>query len=337
MNINEYLAKYFTNLVSILTLAGMVFFGWHFYNEQELARQERLLLEERYARLLETRDEGELLEAGAYQLASLYKEQAVLAKELAEQWRDLAIERDERIKLKSDTNIDISENVEEQEGNDYEFLTKEGKNGYTLNELRIAGKDSPAIGYVLVKKDGKVFKKNYNFDIRVESVQLKDDLTGKIRVVSRAFLVSKENGLAEKRRPDLKQWKGEKFPLEISGGTTTIDPQEPLVPEIKNKGFIFWPMNLNAGLGLFSVEGQTESRIMGDVSLMGYGLSKRDMDWKLLNVGVNYSNQHGIGLHFSPFKYRPLKNTLTNTYIGPGYWSDGDKNQGFYLGIQVGL
>lgn len=336
--IKEYLAKYFTNLASIITLAGVVFLGWHMWNAQELARKERLLLEERYSRLIGSKVSGEKLgDSKAYQLAVEYKEQVKLAKELAKEWKELAIERGERVKLKSNAEINIEENATEQKGHDYEFLTKKGKKGYTLNELRIDGEDSPPIGYVLVKKNGKVFKKNYKFKIKVESVQLKDDLTGKVRVVSRAFLVPLENGLAEKRRPDLKKWKGEKYPLNVSGGVTTVDPHEPLVPEINEKGMVYWPMNANVGLGVFSVGGDTESRTMFDLSLLGYGYSKQDLDWKFLNLGINHSNDYGVGIHISPFTYRFAPDILTNTYFGPGYWDNGNKDRGYFFSLQVGL
>jgi len=334
---NEYFQRYFANLASIATAALVLLAAWWIYEERERAKEERLLLEKRYAKLLEIREDGHPVDdSKAYQLATAYKEQVELAKQLATAWKEVAKERGERIKLTGETIVSVDKSKETQKGNDYEFLTEQGKKGFSLNEIRVAGTDSPPIGYVLVKKDGEVQKGTYAFEIHVESVQLKDDLTGKIRVVSRAFLVPKQNGLAGKRRPDLKQWKDEPYQLPVTGGNVLIDPQEPIVPIIKEKGLVWWPMNLNVGLGVFSVNGITESRTMADVTLLGYGLSKQNLDWKFLNIGINHSNDYGIGMHLSPLTWRPAPDTLTNTYLGPGYWSDAE-NQGYFMGVQVGL
>lgn len=332
----EFLARYFTNLVSVLTLIVGVVFAYDYYQNKELEKTERKLLEERYGKLVGTKDEGEKLE-NATQLTSLYKEQLDIIKEAKEAWRELAKEREERIKLMSNTTISVPENVEEQEKSDYEYKTPNGTDGYLLNELRIEGKDSPPIGYVMIRKDGRTYKKNYKFEIRVENVQFKDDLTGKIRVVARAFLVPLENGLADSRRSDLKKWEGEQYPLEVSGGEVVIDPQEPITPTFKQKEFIFWPLNINAGFGLFSdAQGNTGSKFYGDTNLLGYGLSKRDLDWKFLHVGVNYSDIRGIGFQIMPFTYRLFPSILTNTYAGVGYSFD-NIGSGYFLGVSTGL
>ncbi len=332
----EYTAKYFTNLVSVATLVGVLFFGWNFWEDRQREKADRLLLEERYAKLTDTRTEGVQLTALVAQLATMYKDQAELSKDVALAWKDLALERGERVKLKTETIVTVDPTVEKQPKADYTFLTPEGKDGYTLNELRIAGKDSPAIGYVMVKNDGEVYKKNYKFEVRVESVQLKDDLTGQIRIVSRAFLVPLENGLADKKRPDLKKWVGEKFPLKVTGGETVVDPQEPMVTLSKVKGFVPWAMNLNAGFGLFGSRTGLDTKAMVDTNLMGYGVSKRDLDWKFLHLGVNYSSNGGLGFHLTPFSYRPLPSILTNTYVGPGAFMTPDL-YGYFIGLNVGF
>lgn len=332
----DYLAKYFTNLVSVLTLVGVVFFGWNFWEDRQREKAERLLLEERYSKLTDTRTDMVQLSSHVAQLATLYKDQAELAKEVALAWKDLALERGERVKLKSETVVTVDPTVEKQPKPDYTFLTPEGKEGYTLNELRIEGKDSPAVGYILVKNDGEVYKKNYKFEIRVESVQLKDDLTGQIRIVSRAFLIPLENGLAGDRRPDLKKWKDEKYPLKVTGGETVVDPQEPIVTTSKVKGFVPWSMNFNAGFGLFGSREGLDTKATVDANLAGYGVSKRDLDWKFVHLGANYSRNGGLGLHLTPFSYRPLPNILTNTYVGPGaFWSPD--LYGYFVGLNVGF
>lgn len=336
-SLKHYLAKYFTNLISVITVAGALYLGWNLWEDKQKEKEERKLLEERYGKLTDTHEEYVQINAQLAQLATLYKDQAELAKEVAMAWKDLAIERGERVKLTTDTTVTVPDNSDKQEKSDYAFLTPEGKKGFTLNELKINGKDSPPIGYILVKNDGEVLKKNYKFEIHVESVQLKDDLTGKIRIVSRAFLVPLENGLADDRRPDFKKWKGEKYPLEVTGGETIVDPQEPLLVANKTKGWVPWTLNLNGGFGVFGGKGgDIDTKALADVNLFGYGYSKRDLDWKLLHLGVNYSKTGGLGLHLMPFTYRPLPDILTNTYVGPGAFVSPDTN-GYFLGINIGF
>lgn len=332
-----YLAKYFTNLISILTLAGMAFLGWNFWEDKQKEKSERKLLEARYGKLTDTREEYVQINAQLAQLATLYKDQAELSKDVALAWKDLAIERGERVKLTSSTVVALAGGEEPQDKSDYTFLSKVEKEGYTMNELHLNGKDSPAIGYVLVKNDGEVLKKNYKFEIHVESVEVKDDLTGKIRIVSRAFMVPLENGLADDKRPDLKKWKDEKYPLTVTGGEIEVDPQEPIFPSNKEKGFVAWTLNLNGGFGVFgSKTGDIDTKATVDTNLFGYGYSKRDLDWKFLHLGMNYSKSGGLGLHLMPFTYRPLPSILTNTYIGPGAFITPNTS-GYFLGLSVGF
>lgn len=337
-SIKHYLAKYFTNLVSVLTLAGVFFFGWNFWEQKQKEREDRKLLEERYGKLTDTKEEYVQINKQMAQLATLYKDQAELAKDVALMWKDLAVERGERIKLMSQTTVNVGATEEASPKSDYEFLTPQGQKEYALNELRIEGKDSPPIGYILVKQNGEVLKKNYNFQVRLESVQLKDDLTGKIRVVSRAFLVPQENGLAEDKRPDLKKWKDEKYPLAVTGGETVVDPQEPIINISKTKGFIPWTMNLNGGFGVYGTsQANLDTKAIVNTNLFGYGVSKQDLDWKILEVGADYSKTSGFGLNLMPFSYRPLPGTLTNTYIGPGVSFTPDGEKSYFIGATVGF
>lgn len=335
--VKMYFIRYLTHVASIITLCGAVFLGYNFYEDKLKERDERKALEERYGKLTDTHEAFVQINSQLAQLATLYKDQAELAKDVALGWKDLAVERGERIKATSSTTASVENNLESDDKSDYTFLTPEGKKSYSLNELRIEGKDSPALGYILVKNDGSVHKKNYKFEIHVESVQLKDDLTGKIRVVSRAFLVPLENGLAGDRRPDLKKWEGQKYPLTVTGGETVVDPQEPILPMNTKKGFVPWTMNVNGGFGLFgNNKGELDSRAMLDTNLFGYGYSKRDLDWKLLHLGIDYSAKGGLGLHLMPFSYRPVPRLFTNTYLGPGAFITPDA-QGYFLGLNIGF
>lgn len=332
----EGFARYLQNTGSLISFGLLILLGLYVWTEKERDREERLLLEKRYAKLIDTKVSAEELEK-VTQLATSYKEQATLAKKVALEWKNLAINRGERIKLLDTTDVIIPDFDYSQQGNDYFFQTKEGLKSFYINELRINGENSPPIGYILVHKDGKVSKKNYKFTIKLESVQLKDDLTGEIRVVTRAFFVANENGLAEKRRKDLKKWKDEKFQLDTIGGEIIVDPHEPLVSISKEKGWLILPLNVNPGLGVFGVGRGAESKFTLDTNLYGYGYSKRDLDWKILHVGMNYNDSSGLGFHITPASYRLFPDTLTNTYIGAGFFLDSNDNQGYYLGVNVGF
>jgi len=336
--VKEYFAKYLGDVIRIaaFTIAGL--FVFTFWQEHEQLKKERLLLEKRYGERYGEVTPFATLDKYSALLATSYKEQVELAKEMALIWKDSAQkEREERIKLLSSATFSNDPGSEVQEGPDFRFKTPDGTKGYLINELRIEGKDSPPLGYVLIKDDGETIKKSYKFEIKVENIQLKDDLTGKIRVLTRAFLVPQENGLAEKRRPDLKKWKDEKYPLEITGGEVTIDPMEPVVPNSPEPALLLWIYNLNVGFGLFANEAEVgTTRVIVDTNLMGYGVSKRDLDWKFFHLGINYSHDSGIGWHVVPISVRPFKNALTNSYIGLGYYGDGF-GTGYFLGFNTSL
>lgn len=337
MNVKEGLVKYFTNLLSIITVvlvAGLVWQAWENHKRKE---KELLLLEERYGRLVDTKAPYEQISGLVAQLSTAYKDQLELSKELALAWREIALEMGERVKSKTETVVGVESKSQEQPKSDYTFLTPDGKQEYSINELRINGYDSPPIGYVLVKNDGSVHKQNYKFEIRVENLQIKDDTTGKIRVVARAFLVPLEDGLAEEKRTDFVKWKDKKYPLPIIGGETVVDPKEPLVPSNKIPGFIWGTNNINAGFGLFGRSNRVFSKFTIDTNFAGYGVSKQDLDWKLLQAGVNFSDVDGFGFHLLPFSYRPLKNVFTNTYIGPGGYMNVDNEFGYFLGLNIGF
>jgi hypothetical protein len=177
-----------------------------------------------------------------------------------------------------------------------------------------------SISNALILKD----KANPQNKIEVETIQVKDDLTGKIRMVTRASETNiLENGQVHKT------------PIPIAGGTAYIDPKESLV--YQESGFEFLPLNINMGVGGFvGPDGKAEAKPTLDITTIGYGKSKRDLDWKFLNLGVDYGNESKFGLHVQPASYRLFKDTLTNTYMGPGV-SFGETGVSYYMGLSVGL
>ena len=153
--------------------------------------------------------------------------------------------------------------------------------------------------------------------IKVETIHLKDDLTGRVRVISRAFGPDKE-------------------PIPLDGGIVIIDPQEPLAPHQAAKAWVWLPLNLNAGLAAAGAKGALESRLMADVTLVGYGRSKQNLDYKFAGIGGNYNELSGLGLNITPASFRPMPNTLTNTYLGAGWYINSIENN-YFINLSVGF
>lgn len=225
-----------------------------------------------------------------------------------------------RIKVLSNATYLIRERARREHRSDISYAGTKVK--YIFNELRFNG--GPPIGYVLIFDDGRVVSKIYNHEINVKSVISRDEKSGKYDVLSRADFILKSGHL----KPDGKNWFGVAYPLKITGGITHIDPTEPVNTK---KSFYIWAPKLNTSVNIHASE-----IIPGfGVSLMGYGFSKRDLDYKFLQLGLQY-NKEDIGLTFSPILYRPFMNTLSNTYFGPGISVDAN-NQRYFMGIQIGL
>lgn len=331
-----FLTKYFLNLLSAATIAGLAFLAYYLWQDYKLKEKALENTEKKYVDILGSEESSSEIDELKTQLAISYRNQQALVQELKQVWGTLLKERHERVKSLQDNQVAVGPKKTTKGKSDYTHTTPEGTQSYIINELRVNGPDSPPLGYVLVDNLGKVTKKAYKFKIKIESAQLKDDKTGKIRVISRAFLIPEEDGLAGKRRPDFKKWSNIPYPLKNVDGSVIIDPVEPVSKSAKEKGLVKLPLNLNVGSGYFASNKVQGSKITGDITLLGYGRDKYDLDWKYFNLGINYSDSQGIGYHVVPAYYRPFPKTLTNTYLGVGYnWQPND-NQGF-LGISVGL
>jgi len=114
--------------------------------------------------------------------------------------------------------------------------------------------------------------------------------------------------------------------------TTQIVEKTEIKPE-PTKGFIWLPLNLNAGLGLTE---KREVLAMGDVTLLGWGVSKNDLSFKFASVGVDYNKVQGCGFHITAISYRLIPKVFTNTYMGLGY-GISPKERSAQLSIEFGL
>lgn len=238
---------YFVHIMSVVTLAVVLIFGYKFYVMDQKLESERVLLQERYDKLINTQDKYVQLTKQVAQLATLYQTQKVLRSHTKKTWKHIHLKRKEQVNSDETTVVSISRTKTLQKKSDYTFLSKDKKIGFVVNELRISGKDSPAIGYILIKKDGSVEKANYNFTFKLESVQIKDPSTGKIRVVSQAYLVPLENGLAD-TQPQFKKWSGVQYPLAITGGEFLVDPKEQVITKNPPENYLKDALLVGAGV-----------------------------------------------------------------------------------------
>lgn len=325
--IKKILAKYLSQVLLVATIVGLGYFAYTLWRDSR--NQER-----QFQELIGTKEKYEQLTKYTAKLESDYKVQKDLAAQADAKWKEVVRQKDEKIQMLSDATYLIGRYVNKTDGPDYYFETKGRTRNYIYNEVRLEGPDSPPIGFVMIKNDGRTYKGNYGFEIRVETMTVRDETTGQYRVFSKAFLVSKENGLADKRRPDFKKWAGIPYPLTIVGGTALIDPT---LPSTNPKRFLLWAPHLNGGLNLGADVNGPFLRPGLNFSFSGYGRSRNDLDWKFLQLGIGTdTSMKNPDLHFIPFTYRPMPSFFTNTYVGPGVqWSkDG---VGYFINTSVGF
>ena len=307
----------------LLFLAGQVAADmWADYTGKTRLHQELLGQKQAY----------EQLSANLAKLQIQYKSEKELHEKAKQEWSEVSKNKDERIRLLSDATYLISRHVEKQNGPDYSFRTRKGTRNYILNELRLQGDDSPPIGYILIKNDGRTYKRNYDFEIRVKNLQTIDEKTGRIKFYAKAFLIQKEVSPLKKRVEGYKDFTNIPYPLEITGGTTFYDPT------IKNqlKPRFMWTRDFNGGFNLGAGDGSLLNVALG-VSFAGYGPHKADLKYKLLQVGLGINDEGKLSdVHLVPISMRPLPGLLKNTYIGPGIGVAED-GMVFFLNTSVGF
>ncbi len=249
-----------------------------------------------------------------------YKTQEELQKKLEAEWANQKSELEGRVKVLSNATYLIRQKARREDNSD--LVYKGDKFKYVFNELRFD--QGPPIGYVMIFDNGKVTSKIYNHVIDVKTAISRDESSGRYSILSKADYILKSPHFM---KPGSKNWFNKPYPLNIIGGTATIDPTE---KNHLSKRFHLWAPNFNLGIDFIP----DPSPSLG-VSFAGYGYTPGDLDWKFLQIGMNYFSER-IGFHFIPVLYRPIPGILRNTYIGPGIGSIGSIPT-FLLGINVGL
>ena len=264
----------------------------------------------------------EQLSKNSAKLEIKYQKQDKLLKKLETEWKTEKSKLKGRIKILSDATYLIREKARKENRSDLIYDGKTTK--YVMNELRF--NNGPPIGYVLIFSDGKVVSKIYNHEINVKNIVLRDMKSGKYNIASKANFILKSGSL----KKDGKNWYGKPHPLTITGGKAIIDPVEDV--KIKTKRLMTWPPKINGNVNFY---GNKVKPGVG-VSLMGYGISNRDLDWKFLNTGTDYDKEDGLSINFTPVLYRPFKDSLSNTYIGPGVSINKNETR-YFIGISIGF
>lgn len=285
-----------------------------------------------YTELLGQKEAYTQISKNLAKLEIKYQKEGELHEKAKKEWAEVKKEKNDRIKSLSDATYLIGKHVERQNGPDYYFETKRKSKNYVLNELRLSGKDSPPIGYILIKSDGKVYKRNYAFEIQVKTLQTIDEATGRIKFYTKAFLISKETSPLKKRTENYKDFKNIPYPLEIVGGSVAYDPT--LKNPYKNR--FIWAPRLNGGVN-FGDFGDSITKASLGVSFYGYGANSEMLKYKLLQLGIGVrSNGDDLDFHFVPVSMRPLPGIFKNTYIGPGIGKD-DSGTMFFLNTSIGF
>lgn len=299
----------------LIVVAGILIQRGLKYLDATLGENQRL-----HTELIGKTQAYEQLSASAAKLEVKYKAQEDLRKEAEKRFKNEIGSMEDKIKILADATFLIKEKARETSNSDVVF---NGENAqYVLNEIRF--ENGPPVGYVLIFKDGRVVSKIYNHQIKIDTAVSKNEETGRYVVVSKADFILKSASL----NPDGKVWTNQPYALKIVGGSAQIDPTESV---ILDRRFHLW--NPKANLNLNADPGGIYPG-MG-VSLMSYGYTKNDLDYRFLQLGAQYQDKT-VQPTFIPILWRPFNSLMSNTYIGPGI-NLKNTTVNYFIGIQVGL
>lgn len=321
------LSKIIADFKNIVIAAFVIIVGLAAYRiYSDYKEKDRL-----YSDLIGLEEEYKQVNENVAKLKNAYQKQSELIERQQKEWSEISKEKDERIKLLSDATYLIGQHKGRQNGPDYYYETPKKTRNYVLNELRLDGPDSPAMGYILIKNDGRTYKRNYAFEVQIKNLQTVDKKIGKIKVYSKAFVVMKEKSPLVKRIDGYKNWEDVPYPLKIVDGVVYVDPT---IPDNNKPRFFLW--NPKFGVSINGIVNKEHGYVLPalDVSLMSYGESKNDSKYKFVNIGASIGTENEeFDIHLKPILWRPF-NLFSNTYIGPGigYGINGTR---FLLGVSV--
>lgn len=299
--------KYLPYIISAIVVVASLALIQSFMKDKERLHEE----------LIGTKQDYKQLSEHSANLERQYVNEKQLREEAEKKFKQELQAVTGRLKMLSNATFLIREKA--RESNNSDLVYKGDKIKYVVNEIRF--NDGPAVGYVLIFDDGRVVSKMYNHQIDVSTLVARDEKSGKYDVLSKADYILKSPSINFNGE---KNWVNKPYPLKITGGKAVVDPTEPINLQ---KRFYWFSPRYNANLVLDS-----EVRPGLAVSIMGYGLSKRDLDFKVLQIGATYLNDE-FSANLTPVLFRPFKEMLPNTYLGPGIDTDKRLNLNLSIGF----
>lgn len=313
--VKDVLSKYFLFLLKTLTIVAFCYFVYNLYKSKQDT-------ERKYNDLIGKSEDFKRINDYVADLEKRYASEKQLREHLEKSWSKEKEYLKGMIKLISEANFELSS--KETEGK-LSLLGKE-----RLIEISPVLDDNtigPPLCYVKWDEKEKIYKKVYDFEIKVDTAISKDENNGKYNILTKASLILTEKPLSSS------EWYQKPFPIKISNGYAMVDPTE----KSTENSFYWFDPKLNAGIN-FGLNGSNfYTRPALGVSWMGFGLTKNDLKWKFINTGIDVDTElSNVGINFMPFLYRPFDSFITNTYLGPGinYTNSGTS---YFLGISLGL
>ena len=233
-----------------------------------------------------------------------------------------------RIKILSDVVVSLNEKARIETTPDGVFKDPKDKNSFVMSEIRY--ENGPPLGYVLFYKDGRTVSKLYPHEFKVDTAVSRNEKSGEYVIISKANYTLKSPSL----KTSDESWENKPFNIPVSGGVALIDPTE---KNLLKKRLHLWAPHVNGGSTFGFDKKGPMFRPTLDVSLMGYGVTKNDLDWKFLHFGVSLDTRFkNTGVIFTPASYRFWPSLLSNSYLGPsvGYTFGGG---GFSGGLNLNI
>lgn len=265
-----------------------------------------------FTNLIGTTEKYEQLTAHVAKLENNYVNQLSLKEKALSSFQQETKVLKDQIKVLTNVAFQIREKARKSEMGD--LIYSDDENSFVVTEIRL--KDGPALGYVLVNKDGSIVSSPYKLEFNTEQVVSRDSKTGKYSVLAKSYLISKTPSILAP------EWVNKKYPLNIINGKAFIDPTE---YEAKAKIHWFNPK--------FNVSGTLENNefLPGfNLTLSSFGKTKADSKLKFLGLGYTKD----LGFTVTPILYRPF-NILPNTYIGGSLFFEDQIKPAF--SVQIGL
>jgi hypothetical protein len=313
--VKEALSRYFLFLLKVVTVLIISYFVYGLY----ISKQD---VEKKYKDLIGQQEKFKRINKYVADLEKKYVSEKELRSLLEEKWREEKSNLEGVIKFISEANFGVSSKESEAK------IIFSGKD--KIIEIAPVLEDNttgPPICYVKWDEKEKIYKKVYDFEIKVDTAISKNESNGKYNVLTKANLVLIEKPLVSS------EWHGKLFPVKILNGFSVIDPTE----NNKQSSFYWFNPKLNAGINLGITSSGLYTKPTIGISWMGHGKTKNDLKWKFLNTSIDFDTKfNNIGINLMPLMYRPFDSFISNTYIGPGI---GSSNAGtsYFIGVSIGL